>query len=132
MSLTKYEEGSFRELLSMAMPLMLCSFSMMLMLFVDRLLLAHYSTAALNSAVSASTLGWAMLFGWVVLANITEVFVAQYHGAKQLNKMGEPVWQMLWMSQLPRSFSSQWQYGAENGSMDHPIMLKWKERIFAG
>ncbi len=98
MTLTKYKEGSFSELLSIALPLMLSSFSMMLMLFVDRLLLAHYSTAALNSAVNASTLGWALLFGWVVLANITEVFVAQYHGAKQLDRMGEPVWQMLWLS----------------------------------
>lgn len=98
MTLTKYEEGSFRELLSIAMPLMLSSFSMMLMLFVDRLMLAHYSTSALNAAVNASTLGWALLFGWVVLANITEVFVAQYHGAKQLDRMGEPVWQMLWLA----------------------------------
>lgn len=98
MALTKYEEGSFRELLSISLPLMITSLSMVSMLFVDRLLLAHYSTAALNASVNASVLGWALLFGWVVLANITEVFVAQYHGANQLNRMGEPVWQMLWLS----------------------------------
>ncbi len=98
MALTKYEEGSFSELLSIAVPLMITSFSMMLMLFVDRLLLAHYSTEALNAAVNASICGWTVLFGWIVLASITEVFVAQYHGSKQFDRIGEPVWQMLWLS----------------------------------
>ena len=132
MTLTKYEEGSFRELLSMALPLMLSSFSMMLMLFVDRLLLAHYSTAALNSAVNASTLGWAFLFGWVVLANITEVFVAQYHGAKQLNRMGEPVWQMLWLSLVSSIFfipmsiwGGEWIYGSSPDTEMERIYICW-------
>lgn len=119
MTLTRYKEGSFRELLSIALPLMLSSLSVMLMLFVDRLLLAHYSTAALNSAVNASTLGWALLFGWVALANITEVFVAQYHGAHQYERMGEPVWQMLWLALFSSLFfipmaiwGSHWIYGS--------------------
>jgi multidrug resistance protein, MATE family len=132
MTLTKYEEGSFRELLSIAMPLMLSSFSVMLMLFVDRLLLAHYSTAALTSAVKASTLGWALLFGWVVLANITEVFVAQYHGAKQLNRMGEPVWQMLWLALasllffIPMAYwGGEWLYGSSPETEMERIYISW-------
>lgn len=132
MTLTKYEEGSFRELLSIAMPLMLSSFSMMLMLFVDRLLLAHYSTAALNSAVNASTLGWALLFGWVVLANITEVFVAQYHGANQHDRMGEPVWQMLWLALfssvffLPMAFwGGEWIYGSSPQTAMERTYIQW-------
>lgn len=98
MSLTKHPEGSLRELWSIAFPLMLSSFSLMLMLFIDRLLLAHYSTAALNAAVNATTLGWAFVFGWVILASIGEVFVAQYNGAGQKEKLGEPIWQMIWLS----------------------------------
>ncbi len=132
MSLTKYQEGSFRELLSLAAPLMLSSFSMLLMLFVDRLLLAHYSTAALNSAVNASTLGWAFLFGWVILANITEVFVAQYHGAKQLNRMGEPVWQMLWLALASSIFfipmaiwGGELIYGSSPNTEMERIFIRW-------
>lgn len=120
MSLTKYKEGSFRELLSIALPLMLSSFSMMLMLFVDRLLLAHYSTAALNSAVNASVLGWSFLLGWVTLTNITEVFVAQYHGSNQPERLGVPVWQMLWLALASTLFfipmavwGSEWIYGSQ-------------------
>lgn len=114
MALTKYKEGSIRELLVLALPLMLSSFSVMTMVFADRWLLAHYSISAHNAAVVASTLGWGFLFGWVVLSNVAQVFAAQYHGAGKFQQLGEPVWQMIWMAIgsiaffLPLSF-----YGGE-------------------
>ena len=98
MSLTRHEEGSFRELWSIALPLMVSSLSVMSMVFVDRIMLAHYSTAALNAAVTATTLGWCFIYAWLVLTSISEVFVAQYNGAGKKNKLGEPVWQMIWLS----------------------------------
>lgn len=98
MSLTKHPPGSLRELWALSFPLMLSSLSVMFMIFADRWLLAHYSVGAHNAAVAATTLGWAFIFGWIVLANIAEVFVAQYNGAGLLHKMGEPVWQMIWAS----------------------------------
>lgn len=97
-TLTKYRQGSFRELISLALPLMLSSFSVMSMLFVDRLMLAHYSSSALNAAVNAATFGWAFIFGWMILTTIAEVFVAQFNGANKLERLGEPVWQMIWLS----------------------------------
>lgn len=98
MTLTKHEEGSLRELWSLSLPLMLASFSVMSMVFIDRLLLANYSTAALTAAVEATTLGWSIVYGWLVLGGIAEVFVAQYHGAGLKQRLGEPVWQMIWVS----------------------------------
>lgn len=98
MGLTKYPEGSIRELWTLSFPLMLSSFSILSMIFADRWLLAHYSTDAHNAAVTATTLGWAFIFGWVALANIAEVFVAQYNGAGLKSRLGEPIWQMLWLS----------------------------------
>ncbi len=98
MSLTRYPEGSMRELCYLALPLMLSSLSVTTMVFIDRLLVAHYSSAALNAVANAMTLGWAYLFGWMVLTSIAEVFVAQYNGAKLYHKLGEPVWQMIWLS----------------------------------
>ena len=97
MALTKHDEGSTRELWSLSIPLILSSFSLMLMFFVDRLLLARYSTDALNAAVHAGTFGWAFIFGGVSLCNIAEIFVAQYNGAGEKSKLGEPVWQMIWL-----------------------------------
>lgn len=104
MSLTKYKEGSLRELWTLSLPLMLSSLSIMVMIFADRWLLAHYSTGAHNAAVTATTLGWAFIFGWVVLANISEVFVAQYNGAGLRKRLGEPVWQMIWLSLCSTTF----------------------------
>lgn len=98
MTLTRFEPGSFRELLAIALPLMISSLSVMLMFFVDRLLLAHYSTEAMNAAVNATTYGWAFIGTWMVMAGISEVFVAQYNGAGIHAKIGEPVWQMIWLS----------------------------------
>lgn len=98
MSLTRHPEGSLRELGSLALPLMLSSLSVTMMIFIDRLLLAHYSTEALNAVANSMTLGWAYLCGWIVLTGISEVFVAQYNGAKIYQKLGEPVWQMIWLS----------------------------------
>lgn len=98
MGLTKYKEGSLKELWALSFPLMLSSLSIMSMIFADRWLLAHFSVTAHNAAVTATTLGWAFIFGWVSLGNIVEVFVAQYNGAKLYHKLGEPVWQMIWAS----------------------------------
>lgn len=98
MSLTKYEEGSLRELWKISLPLMLTSLSLMLMIFVDRLLLAKYSTAALNAATNATTIGWGLQLGWFVLAGIGEVFVAQYNGSQTFKKIGPAVWQMIWLA----------------------------------
>lgn len=98
MSLTKHPQGSLRELLALAIPLMLSSISVTTMILADRWFLAHYSIAAHNAAVVATTLGWSFIIGWVVMANIAEVFVAQYHGAGLHKQMGVPVWQMIWLS----------------------------------
>lgn len=119
MMLTKYKEGSLRELWAIAFPLMLASFSGMLMLFCDRWFLAYYSTEAHNAAVGAATLGWACIFGGVVLANVVEVFVAQYNGAGMRDRIGEPVWQMIWFAVISWLFfipltvwGTDWIYGA--------------------
>jgi MATE family multidrug resistance protein len=96
--LTPHPAGSLMELWTFALPLMLSSMSFLSMLFVDRLLLAYYSAEALNASASAATLGWAFVFGWFVLAGISEVFVAQYNGAGNQQQLGIPVWQMIWLS----------------------------------
>lgn len=96
MSLTKHPSGSLKELLHISLPLMLSSFSVMLMLFVDRILLARFSTESFNASVTASTLGWALTVLGLSVGSISEVFVAQYNGADRTGKLGEPVWQMMW------------------------------------
>ncbi len=97
MSITQYREGSFRELLKIAIPLMISNLSMVGMLFADRVFLSWYHPAAINAAASAGMLAWAIVFGCQLLCSIAEVFVAQRNGAKNRN-LGAPVWQMIWLA----------------------------------
>lgn len=90
--------GTVRELWRISFPLMISSLASLLMVFIDRIFLAHYSVAALNASVNAGTLAWAFLSGFAMVSSMSEVFVAQYHGAKQYERIGSPVWQMIWLS----------------------------------
>lgn len=83
---------------------MLSSLSIMLMIFVDRWYLAQYSTRALNATVNSSTLGWAFVCGWLMLGQISEVFVSQHNGANEKDKLGLFVWQNLWLGVMSFAF----------------------------
>ncbi|MGM0439797.1 MAG: MATE family efflux transporter [Chlamydiota bacterium] len=97
MSLTKHKTASLRELWVVSLPLMISLLATFMMLACDRILLAHYSTEALNAGVNASMFGWTFIVSFLVLSAIAEVFVAQYNGAKQYSMIGAPVWQMVWL-----------------------------------
>src|SRR5579871_2099171 len=97
-SLTRYPEGSVRELWTISFPLMISTLAMLSMIFTDRIFLAHYSLGALNASVNAGTLAWAFMAGIGMITAMSEVFVAQYNGAKLFDRIGSPVWQMIWFS----------------------------------
>ena len=97
-SLTRHPEGSIRELWAISMPLMISTLASLFMIFTDRIFLAHYSLPSLNAAVTAGTLAWALMVGVGMLTAMSEIFVAQYNGAKQYQRLGVPVWQMIWLS----------------------------------
>ena len=98
--LTGYKAASLQELWSMAYPLILTATSTALMMFADRLILANYSITAFNAAVTASFIFMVFQLATLSIAGIAEVFVGQHNGAKRYNKIGEPVWQMIWFSLL--------------------------------
>ncbi len=97
-SLTRYPNGSIRELWSISFPLMISTLAMLFMIFTDRIFLARYSIGALNASVNAGTLAWALMSGVGMITAMSEIFVAQYNGAKLYRKLGSPVWQMIWFS----------------------------------
>lgn len=96
--LTRYPEGSVRELSAISFPLMISALASLCMIFTDRLFLAHYSLDALNAVVNAGTLSWALVCGFGTMTGMAEVFVAQYNGAGQVQRIGVPVWQMIWLT----------------------------------
>lgn len=98
--LTPYTPGSLKEFSYISIPLMFAALSGTLMLFLDRLVLAHYSTDALNGCVNANVIFNIFEFAAFAIVAMSEVFVGQYNGAQQYDKIGEPVWQMLIFSAL--------------------------------
>ena len=103
-SLTKHPDGSFRELWAISYPLMLVGLSAHLMIFIDRLILAHYSTEAMNGVVSAWMVCGVFTISVVSVAAIAEVFVGRFNGEKNYQRIGEPVWQMIWFSLMSFAF----------------------------
>ena len=99
-----FSTGSVKELWSMSYPMMVNFFSLSLMLFVDRVFLSWYSDKALSAAVTSGTLSWAFICAIMTLAAMSEVFVAQYNGAKKYKELGKPIWQMLWLCLLSFAF----------------------------
>ncbi len=97
-ALTRHPEGSVRELWAISLPLMISTLASLFMIFTDRIFLAHYSIGALNASVTAGTLAWALMAGVGMIAAMSEVFVAQYNGARHYKRLGIPVWQMIWFA----------------------------------
>lgn len=97
-SLTPYPQGSLRELFQISFPLIISLMSASMMLFLDRLFLAHYSLTALNAAAHAGAAVQFLQFWAIATASIAEVFVGRYNGAGKMEKLGQPVWQMIWLS----------------------------------
>ena len=88
-------EAGPREVLRMALPLVLSTCSLTLQVFIDRVFLAWYSEAAIAAAIPTVCVLWLVqgpLWGIVGFAN---TFVAQYRGAGRYRRIGPAVGQAL-------------------------------------
>ncbi len=82
-----------RDVLGLALPLVISAMSFTIMHFCDRMFLAWHSTSEMAAASMAGSLNWTV-FGFPLgLAVYANTFVAQYHGANSPKKIGAVVWQ---------------------------------------
>jgi len=95
--LTPYLEGSIKEVLHVSGPLMISYLSGYLMLFVGRVILARFSTEAMNAAATISLVCYIFDYGLIGITAIVEVLVGKLNGARDFTRMGEPVWQAIWL-----------------------------------
>ncbi len=92
--------GGYREVLVMAVPLVLSTGSWTIQHFVDRMFLTWYSAEAIAAAMPAALLNWSFIGLFVGTAGYVNTFVAQYHGAGQYSRIGAVVWQGMYFSFL--------------------------------
>lgn len=95
---TLEERGSLRELLRVALPLVISSGSVSLMHVVDRMFLTWWSVDALAASLPAGVLFWAVLSLPFGIAVYTNTFVAQYSGAARKERVVASVWQGVWLA----------------------------------
>lgn len=98
--LTRHPSGSLGEVVFLSLPIMFVLLSGALLGFVERIILANYSLETLGAFVSAIYLCRLFQLPCIGLALFAQIFVATYLGAKQLNRIGGCVWQMIWFSVL--------------------------------
>jgi MATE family multidrug resistance protein len=94
------EDGSWwsrpcggREVLQLALPLVISTLSWTIMNFTDRMFLMWYSPAAMAASLPASMLHFAVLCFPLGIASYANTFVAQYNGAGRPDRIGQVVFQ---------------------------------------
>lgn len=95
--LTNHPVGSMAEIWAVSWPLMLTLCSGNIMMFADRLFVAHYSVQALNAMAVSGLACFSFLVFPFGIAQISEVFVGRFHGEESHEQVGKPTWQILWM-----------------------------------
>ncbi len=89
-----------REVLTLALPLIISTLSWTVMNFIDRMFLLWYSRDAMAAALPAGVLQFAVLCPLLGVASYVNAFVAQYQGAGRPARIGPIVWQGIWIGLL--------------------------------
>lgn len=90
-------KGGYKEALNIGFPLVISMASTTVMSFTDRVFLGGYSLDALSASFPASITAFLFLSFFLGTIEYVNVFVAQYTGAQQHEKVGSVIWQGLWM-----------------------------------
>ena len=91
-------ESGYREVLKIAFPLILSTASVSLQHFIDRVFLTWYSAEAIAASMPASLMSWTVICLFMGTAAYSGTFVAQYYGAKRMERIGPAVWQGIYIA----------------------------------
>ncbi|MGD9067354.1 MAG: MATE family efflux transporter, partial [Desulfobacterales bacterium] len=91
-------EGGYREVLVVAIPLILSTATWSVQHFVDRMFLTWYSPEAIAAAMPAGMLNFSMVSIFMGTAGYVTTFVAQYYGAERYDRIGPALWQGIYVS----------------------------------
>ena len=92
------EDGGYRAVLRMALPLVFSTGAWSLQQFIDRVFLTWYSSDALAAAAPAGMANFTIFSLLIGIASYISTFVAQYYGANRPERIGRSVWQGLYFS----------------------------------
>ncbi len=90
--------AAIREVLRVAMPLMVSAGMFSLVLFVDRTLLLWYDGESMSAAMAGGNLFWVLVCLPVGVVSMTGAIISQYVGANEEDHIGRFLWQSVWLS----------------------------------
>ena len=90
--------GGYREVLVVAIPLILSTATWSIQHFVDRMFLTWYSPETIAAAMPAGMLNFSIISIFMGTAGYVNTFVAQYYGAKRYHRIGPSLWQGVYIS----------------------------------
>ena len=90
-------ECGARDVLAIAVPLIVSTMSHSIMQFCDRLFLAWHDATDLAAVMPSGVLIWTILSLNFGIALYATTFVAQYDGAKQPDRIAKITWQAIWI-----------------------------------
>lgn len=91
-------EYGLSYILKVTFPLILSALTSTLMMSIDRFVVSQLSVQAMNAlSIAGSYVSVGVCFV-ISISSISTVFVGQYNGSCQHDKIAQPVWQMLYFS----------------------------------
>lgn len=111
MSAAKETEGNdnslvhaFRDVLRVALPLMVSAGTFSLVLFADRTLLLWFDGASMSASMAGGNLFWVTACLPVGIVSMTGAIISQCIGAGESTRVGRYLWQSVWLSILTVPF----------------------------
>jgi len=101
---TPQPESVLREVLRIALPLVVSTGTFSVVLFMDRTMLLWYDGASMSAAMAGGNLFWVCLCLPIGILSMTGAVISQHVGAKQEDQVGRLLWQGIWLSLLVSPF----------------------------
>ena len=124
-----------REVLKIAIPMIISAGSWAIMTFADRVMLTWYSGESVGSATAAAAAAGSLVFVVTALpfgiVMLVTTFVAQYYGAGKHHRIGPIVWQGIFfgMAVAPFYLLAKPLFMAVFHAMEHdPVLITMEER----
>ena len=92
--------NSYRDVWRVSLPLVISMTTTVVMTFTDRVFLANYSIDAIAAALPAGIAAFVFLSFFSDTAGYSNVIIAQYSGAGDLQRVGRAMWQGIYFSMI--------------------------------
>ncbi len=88
-----HEQQQYQQVLSVCLPLVIAMSATTVMEFTDRVFLSNYSIEAISAATPAGISAFLFMAFLGGIGGYCGVFIAQYYGSGQFERIGSVVWQ---------------------------------------